>query len=302
MRRRPIVAAAAGLLASGMGAVTAWAAGIEPHWRLTVARYDLRVPSWTGAPLTIALVTDLHACEPFMPLGRIEEIVAATNALGADLVLLGGDYVAGLGAWKARDLEPEEWAAPLGALHAPLGVWSVLGNHDWWAETGPGPVRAALEAVGIPVLENQSVPIAGSDGFWLAGLGDQLARRGRGRRWRGVDDLPGTLAQVEDDRPVVLLAHEPDIFRRVDERVSLTLAGHTHGGQVWLPGVGRPAIPSRLGAHLAYGHVVDRGRHLVVSSGLGLSGVPVRFLVPPEIALVTLQGGAAQARPEPLSS
>ena len=124
--------------------------------------------------------------------------------------------------------------------------------------------------------------------FWLAGLGDQLAYRlGRGR-YRGVDDLPGTMAQIGTDDPVLLLAHEPDIFPRVSSRVALTLSGHTHGGQIRLPLIWPAFVPSRYGARFAYGHVVENDRHLIVSGGLGTSIVPARLGVPPEIVHIVL--------------
>jgi predicted MPP superfamily phosphohydrolase len=151
-----------------------------------------------------------------------------------------------------------------------------------------------LERFGIPVYENDAVRLD-KDGhsFWLAGLGDQLAfvkalrRRPRRDRTgpRGVDDLPGTLAKVTDAAPVILLAHEPDVFPRVPDRVSLTLSGHTHGGQVRLFGHS-PRVPSRYGNRYAYGHIVEDGRHLVVSGGLGCSVLPVRIGVRPEIVMV----------------
>ena len=155
---------------------------------------------------------------------------------------------------------------------------AILGNHDWWEDrtaqkNGGGPVfgRLALERVGIRVYENDVTKIR-KDGqtFWLAGLGDQLAllpRKQWGRKtWQGVDDLPATLAKIDDASPVVLLAHEPDIFPHVPERVGLTLCGHTHGGQVRLFGYS-PVVPSRFGNRYAYGHVVDGSRNLIVSGG-----------------------------------
>jgi predicted MPP superfamily phosphohydrolase len=148
-----------------------------------------------------------------------------------------------------------------------------------------------LERVGIPVYENDAVRLS-KDGhaLWLAGLGDQMAfiRGRRKRAWRtfeGVDDLSGTLAKVSDDAPVVLLAHEPDVFPRVPERVALTLSGHTHGGQVRVFGYS-PMVPSRYGNRYAYGHMVEDNRHLIVSGGLGCSILPVRIGVPPEIVMV----------------
>ena len=145
-----------------------------------------------------------------------------------------------------------------GGLKAPLGVHAILGNHDWWDDRtvqreGQGnPVaRRALEAAGIPVYENDAKRLTKNGRpFWLAGLGDQLAympaRRFRPVRRIGVDDLGATLAKVTDNAPVILLAHEPDIAKRVPSRVALQLSGHTHGGQVRLLGWS-PVVPSRYG-------------------------------------------------------
>ena len=102
------------------------------------------------------------------------------------------------------------------------------------------------------------------------------------RRFTGTDDLAGTLARVSDEAPVILMAHEPDIFPGVPVRVALTVSGHTHGGQIRLFGYS-PVVPSRYGNRFAYGHVVENNRHLIVSGGIGCSIMPVRFGVPPEI-------------------
>ena len=178
---------------------------------------------------------------------------------------------------------------------------AVLGNHDWWDDfeaqrTRRGPTKAhlALSKAGIPVYENKAIRIrhAGA-AFWLAGLGDQWAffpnKRGRWRdmNFDGRDDLPGTLAQVTDDAPVLLMAHEPDIFPHVPHRVAVTLSGHTHGGQINLLGYA-PAVPSKYGARYAYGHIVEDNRNLIVSSGLGCSLIPFRLGAPPEIVQLKL--------------
>jgi uncharacterized protein len=230
-----------------------------------------------------------------MSLARIEEIVRRTNALGADLILLGGDFVAAH-RFLIRGYEAKEWAEILSDLSAPLGVYSVLGNHDWWHGPAPGlrpdgarGVQRALDNVGIPVLENDAIPIeTNGRRFWLLGLGDQLAIMRAPHIFEGRDDLPATLAKVSDDSPVILLAHEPDIFaNQPDDRIALTLSGHTHGGQVRLFGWS-PVVPSQFGNRYAYGHVVEDGRHLIVSGGLGTSVLPVRLGVPPEIVLIQL--------------
>lgn len=291
-----------GAFAGGIGGLGGYAFGIEPRWRLRVTQYDLVLPQWPrGFDLILAVVADLHAGEPVMGLDRVTEIVAHTNALGADIILLLGDYEASH-RWQAGRLGPETWAGALAALKASLGVHAVMGNHDWWDDraaqrSGKGPVygHVALEGMGIPVYENKAVRLAKNGrGFWLAGLGDQLALlRGRlpdGRaRIMGMHDLAGTLVQVTDDAPIILMAHEPDIFPRVPARVALTVSGHTHGGQVRILGY-PPLAGTRLGRRYSYGHVVDDDRHLVVSGGLGCSILPVRFGSPPEIVLITLGG------------
>jgi len=276
---------------------------LEGLLRQRIRHYDLKLARWpTGLDLSIAVVADLHACEPWMNVARIEAIVAQTNALGADLIVLLGDFSSGH-RLVTRRLEPTEWARPLAQLKAPLGVHAILGNHDWWDDRavqairrGPPYGRGALEQVGIPVYENDVVRLS-KDGraFWLAGLGDQLAfwpvrRHYPGLRW-GIDDLAATLAKTKDAEPVILLAHEPDIMPRVPERVSLVLSGHTHGGQVRLFGFS-PVVPSRYGNRFAYGHVREQ-TDLIVSGGLGCSIAPVRLGVPPEILLVKVSAAAA---------
>jgi uncharacterized protein len=300
--RRQFLRFLAGVGAFGVSTAS-YGFGIEPVLRLRIARYDINPPRWpAGFSLKIAAIADLHACDPWMSLEHIEAVVERTNALGADIIVLLGDYVAGH-RHVTRIIPPDEWAPVLAGLKAPLGVHAILGNHDWWDDktvqrNGQGPTvsRRALEAVGIPVYENDVVRLtkAGAP-FWLAGLGDQLAywpaRRFRPVRRIGVDDLSATLAKVTDDAPVVLLAHEPDVAMRVPARVALQLSGHTHGGQVRLFGWS-PVVPSRYGNRLAYGHA-RTSCDVVISGGLGCSIMPFRLGVPPEIVLVTLGGLSA---------
>src|SRR5262249_55346951 len=200
--------------------------------------YDLPPGRWpAGLDLTIAAVADIHACQPWMSEERIGAIVDRTNELGADLIVLLGDYVGGH-RYVTSFVEPRLWAAELARLKAPLGVHAIMGNHDWWSDrtaqrTGQGPTRAqrALERAGIKVCAMDAVQLRRPDRpFWLAVRGDQFGFWASGRRFpnrrTGVDDLTGTLAKVTDDAPLILLAHEPDIAVRVSERVSLMLSGH----------------------------------------------------------------------------
>jgi predicted MPP superfamily phosphohydrolase len=294
LTRRHFLKAVGGLGAVGVS--TAAYGFSAPVVRLRVARYHVSPPQWpAGLRLRIAAIADLHACDPWMSLDHVQAIVERTNALKPDIVVLLGDYVAGHRK-VTRFIPDAEWAAVLAGLKAPLGIHAVLGNHDWWEDkevqrTGHGLPLAgrALQAAGIPVYENDAKKLS-KDGrsFWLAGLGDQLAyvpaRRFRPLKRIGVDDLGATLAKITDDAPVVLMAHEPDISRRVPSRVALQLSGHTHGGQVRMLGWS-PVSPS--GQQLAYGHI-KMNCDVVVSGGLGCSIMPFRLGVPPEIVLLTL--------------
>ncbi len=295
----------------GFGTTAFGGYAVAETFRQDVTSYALTPPGWTpGLRLRLAILADMHVCEPWMSVERIDSIVAQTNALGADAILLLGDYVVSQRMQKfSNPVSAGRWATSLGKLKAPLGVHAVLGNHDWWDEIEvqlrrAGPTRAglALEAVGIPVYENKAIRLT-KDGhpFWIAGLGDQWAfwpkpedykefvKHGK-KDYAGVDDLDGTLRQVSDDAPVILMAHEPDIFPEVPKRVALTLSGHTHGGQVRIFGYA-PVVPSRYKSRYVYGHIVEDDRNLIVSGGLGVSGFPIRFGSPPEIVVVDLGGG-----------
>lgn len=295
--RRHLIRSIGSLSALGVS-TAAYGVGVEPVLRLRVTRYRLTPRQWPAdLPLKIAVIADIHACDPWMSLERIESIVDRTNALKADLIVLLGDYVAGLHQ-VTRMIPSSEWARVLAGLKAPLGVHAVMGNHDYWddrtvQQAGHGPPLAhrALEAAGIPVYENDVVRLTKNGRpFWLAGLGDQLAflpaRRLRRMARFGADDLGATLAKVTDDAPIILLAHEPNIAPRVPARVALQLSGHTHGGQVRLLGWS-PAVPTQHGIRLAYGHIRLKC-DVIISGGLGCSIVPVRVGVPPEIVEVTL--------------
>ena len=291
----------------GLGAVGASTAAYglgEPVLQLRLTQYVLSPRQWPADfPLKIAVIADIHACDPWMSLDRIGTIVERTNALNADIIVMLGDYVAGH-RHVTRFIPAREWASVLAGLKAPLGVHAILGNHDYWedktvqrAGQGTTVARRALEAVGIPVYENDVQRLT-KDGrtFWLAGLGDQLAflpaRRFRQVGRVGVDDLGATLAKVTDSAPMILLAHEPNVALRVPSRVALQLSGHTHGGQVRLLGWS-PALRAKHDARLDYGHVRLKC-DVIVSGGLGCSIMPFRLGVPPEIVLVSL-GRAAPA-------
>ena len=268
----------------------------EAGWRLRVQTHAVQPAGWRrGQTMRIAMIADLHACGFGMAEDRIAHIVDQVNAQKPDLIALMGDYRA-THRFQSRTV-PIEAVAPIFArLRAPLGVFAVTGNHDWWDDKaamerrkGPIHVQNVLESVGIPVLANRAVMVgAGPSAFWLGGVESQSAFQGEDEDdFVGMSDVPGTVAQMTGTAPAILLAHEPDLFVTVPDRVALTLSGHTHGGQIGF-GPWSPVVPSRFGSRFVYGHITEGNRDLVVSGGLGCSGLPLRFGRPPEITLVDL--------------
>jgi predicted MPP superfamily phosphohydrolase len=169
---------------------------------------------------------------------------------------------------------------PLKGLQAPLGVWAVLGNHDWWYD-GPA-IEAGLQAEGITVLENSRQHVQRDGGaFWLAGLADYESLRMK-------PSYRDTLADLPAGDPILVITHWPDVFAAAPNEVALTIAGHTHCGQVNLPFAGRLIHASEGSERWPCGLYEERGRKLYVTGGVGTSVLPVRFLQPPEIAVVTL--------------
>lgn len=262
-----------------LGCLAFWSFLIEPN-RLIVRQQTIQIDNWPKelSGLRVAVVSDIHAGGPFIDDKKLRLIVARTNQLQPDLIVVLGDYMSP-NSWHSHRVEPEVIAAVLRDLRAPLGVYSVLGNHDWWYN-GPK-VRRALEQNGIKVLEDEVVEVKWRDSsFWLAGLADL---------WTRPQRIMETIAMTPQGKPVIALTHNPDIFPRLPRTVPLLLAGHTHGGQVNLPFIGRPIEPSDFGQRYVAGHVFENDHHLFVTTGIGTSILPVRFRVPPEIVLLTLK-------------
>jgi predicted MPP superfamily phosphohydrolase len=255
-----------------------WALVIEPS-RLTVERAEIRLKGWPPQlnGLKIVLLSDLHIGAPHYRAGKLPKIVELINEQQPDLVLFAGDFVVG-DEVGASFVPPETIAAGLREVKARLGVFAVLGNHDWW-EGGPR-VSRALTAGGLQVLENQAVELK-RDGtsFWLAGLGDN---------YTGHTNVSRAMAEVRAEGPVLAFTHSPDIFPELPDRIVLAMAGHTHGGQVWLPFLGRKVVPSAFGQRYASGHIREGAKQFFVTDGVGTSVFPVRFMVPPEISVLTL--------------
>jgi predicted MPP superfamily phosphohydrolase len=255
-----------------------WVVLIEPN-RLVVHPEAIRIDSWPSEfnGLRVAMISDIHTGGPFINDQKLKTIVETTNALNPDLIVLLGDYMSG-NSWHSHRVEPGITAAGLKNLRAPLGVYAVLGNHDWWYSGTR--VRGAFEANGIRVLDDEVTEIKWHDkSFWLVGLADL---------WTRPQHINETLAKVPAGSTIIALTHNPDIFPRLPQSVPLLLAGHTHGGQVNFPLFGTPIVPSRFGPKYTAAHLFEDGHHLFVTTGIGTSILPVRFRVPPEIVILTI--------------
>jgi predicted MPP superfamily phosphohydrolase len=255
-----------------------WTLWIEPSMLVT-HRVQL---SLKGAPpelgvLRVVVLTDLHVGSPFNGLSNLQRVVRLANSLQPDLVLLPGDFVIRT-VLGGHVVDAEPIAAELHNLRAPLGVFAVLGNHDWWYD-GPR-VNAALRGAGIAVLEDTAVALRAKAPLWLAGVSDM---------WEAPHDIARAVRAVPPGVTLLLFTHNPDLFPIVPRNVSLTIAGHTHGGQVNLPFLGRLVVPSSFGQRYAAGHVVEGGRQMYVGTGIGTSILPVRFRVRPEVLLLLLR-------------
>jgi uncharacterized protein len=255
---------------------------IEPS-RLVVREYPLALPQLPAdlSGVRVALVADIHAGAPWIRERKLRRIVSEVNAAKPDLILLLGDYVT-MAVLGGRRIAPERLTPILSGLRAPYGTYAVLGNHDGWFNRTR--VSASLERAGITVLRNESSSIAiGTTRLTLLGLADVRT------------DAPDLSAVASLPQPVIVMTHSPDVFPKIRTPVLLTVAAHTHGGQVRLPLLGSLIVPSVYGQRYARGHIVERGQHLFVSTGIGTSLLPVRIGVVPEITILELRSPARSA-------
>jgi predicted MPP superfamily phosphohydrolase len=276
--KRKILLALLALLILVLGCII-WGVFIEPN-RLIVRQQTIKIDNWPKelSGLRIAVIGDVHTGGPFINEQKLKRIVELTNQQKPDLIVLLGDYMSP-NSWHSHRVEPEVTAAGLKELRAPLGVYTILGNHDWWYNGEK--VRSAFEQNGIKVLEEEVAEVQWKNkSFWLAGLADLMTRSQHVRE---------TIAKAPSGSTVIALAHNPDIFPRLPQTVPLLLAAHTHGGQVNIPLIGTPIVPSRFGSKYTAGHVFENGHHMFVTTGIGTSILPVRFRVPPEIVILRIE-------------
>lgn len=244
--------------------------------------YGLTLPNWPQecSGLRVAVVADLHAGSPHINLAKVDRVVQMVDDSNADIVLLAGDYV--IQAVAGGHYIPISAIAPhlqIMTTHKP--VYAVLGNHDWWR--GGVASSKALRRAGIVVLEDQAIEIQyGVCHFWLAGISDYKT---------APHNVGKALAGIPAGAAILALTHEPIIFGKIPARVALLIAGHTHGGQIWLPFEWLLG-PMRSTQWNARGHIVENGRHLFVSTGIGTSHIGLRIGTPPEVSLLTLNAQA----------
>ena len=255
---------------------------VEPNL-LVVRRVEIVSENWLGAPLTIAALSDTHVGGPHVDAARMGRIVERVTELRPELVVLLGDYVNGhLPPDERSPAENQEISggiATFAALRARYGVVSVIGNHDVWYDRTT--VQSGLENAGVAALWNRHIVIRRSGGaVVVAGLADDTT---------GNPDFLAALDGAPANTDTIVISHSPDPFEQMPHGPALMLAGHGHCGQVTIPLVGRPILPlrnKRYGCRL----VEENGARMYVTAGIGTSILPVRFLNPPEIVLITLRG------------
>jgi len=244
------------------------------HFPLQIAAW----PQWTR-PLRIAFLADFHTGSHSNDVDRLSSIIAEAASLTPDLVLFGGDYV-NMQVFGGGRVPPRTIAGVLSRLEAPLGRFAVLGNHDYdydeWA------VADALWDSGITVLDHDRYTVQ-FQGHMIEIAGIPDARTTRAQAYSLLGDL-------SPDTPTIVLAHDPFWFAHLPPGPHLMLAGHTHGGQIRLPGIGAVINASKAPLRWSHGLIKERGQHLYVTSGIGTSGVPIRWGVPPEFAVLDLHG------------
>ena len=254
-----------------------WTAIADP----VVREADIGLPDWpVGAPPVRALLmSDLHVAGPDMPPERLARIVAQVNALRPDIVFVAGDFISDRRV-STRDYSFAEAVAPLAGLRSRLGTVAVLGNHDHWRNAAEA--RAALQRIGVRVLDNEAVQIGP---LAIGGLDDAFTHhQDLGAMLNGLRGLAGAR---------VVLSHSPDPFPSLPPDVDFMLAGHTHCGQIRLPLIGALSTMSAYGDRYACGLIRENGRTLIVSAGLGTSLLPLRLGAVPDMWLIRL-GSAAR--------
>lgn len=271
------------------GSLGTYSTVIEPG-ELVLRRYNapIRDLPTRFEGLTIAQISDTHY-GPYVSLRYLERMVERVNALQPDLIALTGDYV--LHSPRAIDYGVQVFSK----LRARLGIAGVLGNHDHWE--GADEIRGRFAGIDVPLIDNSRLFLTES-GLVSDPSGDAIAIAGLGDLWEDRPSFAAALEGVPAAMPRVMLSHNPDTAEAHEgdnHRVDLMLSGHTHGGQVSVPGRGALLLPSAYGRKYEGGWCEGPNFSAIVSRGVGMAYLPIRFGVPPEIVLVTLRRAAPNA-------
>ncbi|HEV8158749.1 MAG TPA: metallophosphoesterase, partial [Pyrinomonadaceae bacterium] len=238
--------------------------------------------------LKIVAISDIHGGSNNVTEEKLRRIVKTANEQKADLIVLLGDYVSQQHFDRTNIKMPVATIAEnLKGLQSKYGVFVVLGNHDGWYNDAE--VAAEFSRVGYSVLENE-VAIVEKDGqkLRILGLKDHTKVKDWGK------EVKDALENREQTGNIIVLEHSPDYLWPISSNMpnpndlKLFIHGHTHGGQVWLPIIGSPFVPSNYGQRYAFGHIKENNYDMFVTTGIGTSILPFRFLVPPEIAVLTI--------------
>lgn len=244
---------------------------------LVVKKETIKTSNWHKEhdKLKIAIISDVHAGAPFIKENKMKKIVELTNIEKPDIIFLLGDYVSD---WVlgSRFVDEKVIAEEFSHLKSRYGLIAVLGNHDW--RYNGNKITKAFKSKNISVLENEvKLLTIKNKNLWVIGLADLGTR---------FPDINGTFEKINDNNPVIVLSHNPDVFPFLPDKASLTISGHTHGGQLVLPFIGNLIVPSAFGSKFSTGHIDLNGKHLFVSNGIGTSNIPVRLGAVPEVVIL----------------
>jgi predicted MPP superfamily phosphohydrolase len=284
-RRQRLLLATAALIGVAITYAGLQAFLIEPD-SLVVREYTLDLDTWPSAlsGFRLAAIGDIHGGAPHIDEQKLEEVARRITLAKPDLIAWLGDYVI-QEVMGGTFMAPEKIAEILSRAMAPYGHVAILGNHDRWLASDR--VERAFTDKGIPFARWSSrvITVRGIR-VHLYGLDDfELSKN----YWPTFSQAFEQLKGLPKEEPLIVLSHNPDVFPFLPSGAALTLAAHTHGGQVRLPLLGSPIVPSSFGQKYARGHITEGGRHMFVNTGIGTSIIPVRFGVPPEISILTLR-------------
>ncbi|MDB2437967.1 metallophosphoesterase [Hellea sp.] len=250
---------------------------IEPKM-LKIRQISVTPENYQGQTLRVALLSDIHIGGAHVSVERVEKIVARVNELKPDIIVMPGDFIDGhlkrQEHSEAFNTAIEIGLSKLAFLEAPMGVFASIGNHDVWYDADF--VSRALTRAGVSVLRNQALNVSGN--ICIVGLADHDTQ----------SENRGAFNACEDNAYPIAIMHSPDSFDYLRSDVVLAVAGHTHGGQINIPLIGRRVTSTRAGKKWAYGRIDVGGVPVFVTSGIGTSILPARFRAPPEIVLIEL--------------